>query len=156
MPLDNRFDLAFSRYVEQFNSVMGTCMFLDFIQSSVHMACVLAEILTVIIYAALKLIWNSTCLLINVGVLLEITESKIEHIISLSMVKLSLNMPVIWINYWLFTLNFWHIVKCWSLIEKCVLPESLPVILTQLALSFVTKGFISVSLCLFHFRHVCT
>lgn len=46
---------------------MGTCMFLDFIQSSIHMACVLAEILTVIIYAALKLICNSTCLLINVG-----------------------------------------------------------------------------------------
>nr|QXE93197.1 odorant receptor 16 [Eucryptorrhynchus scrobiculatus] len=34
------------RYVEEFNNIMGTCMFLDFIQSSLHMACVLSETLT--------------------------------------------------------------------------------------------------------------
>uniref|UniRef100_A0AAR5PYV0 Odorant receptor n=2 Tax=Dendroctonus ponderosae TaxID=77166 RepID=A0AAR5PYV0_DENPD len=34
------------QYVSDFNELMGTCLFLDFIQSSLHMACVLAEVLT--------------------------------------------------------------------------------------------------------------
>ncbi|XP_050315633.1 odorant receptor 30a-like [Anthonomus grandis grandis] len=38
-----RWHLSIIRYIDEFNRIMSTCMFLDFSQSSIHMACVLVE-----------------------------------------------------------------------------------------------------------------